>query len=161
DRAAASFPGARTRTVGMPLGPDLDGFDRDALRAGARRRLAVPDAAALVIVNGGSQGATRLNELGVALAARWRDRDDVRVLIKAGRAHVDAVQGALAAAGGNGVGRVTAFLDRMDDAYAAADVMVCRAGAGTVAELAVTGTPAVLVPYPYAPDDHQTVNAGV
>ena len=161
DQAAASFPGARTRTVGMPLGPELDGFDRDGLREAARRRLDVPEGVQLVVVNGGSQGATRLNELGVALAARWRQRDDVRLLVKAGRAHVEPVATALAAAGGDRVGRVTAFLDRMDDAYAAADVMVCRAGAGTVAELAVTGTPAVLVPYPFAPDDHQTVNAGV
>src|SRR5207253_2369527 len=151
DQAAASFPGARTRTVGMPLGPELDGFDRERLRDAARRRLEVPDDVRLVVVNGGSQGATRLNELGVGLAARWRGRDEVRVLVKAGRAHVESVQAALTAAGDDRVGRVTAFLDRMDDAYAAADVMVCRAGAGTVAELAVTGTPAVLVPYPHAP----------
>ena len=54
-----------------------------------------------------------------------------------------------------------AYLDRMDHAYAAADVALCRAGAGTIAELAVAGLPAVLVPYPFAPDDHQTVNARV
>jgi UDP-N-acetylglucosamine--N-acetylmuramyl-(pentapeptide) pyrophosphoryl-undecaprenol N-acetylglucosamine transferase len=47
----------------------------------------------------------------------------------------------------------------MDHAYAAADIALCRAGAGTVAELAIVGLPAVLVPYPFAPDDHQTMNA--
>ena len=49
----------------------------------------------------------------------------------------------------------------MDHAYAAADLALCRAGAGTIAELAVVRLPAVLVPYPFAPDDHQTVNARV
>src|SRR5207248_11137761 len=51
------------------------------------------------------------------------------------------------------------YLDRMDTAYAAADAALCRAGAGTVAELAVTGLPAVLVPYPFATGDHQRENA--
>jgi UDP-N-acetylglucosamine--N-acetylmuramyl-(pentapeptide) pyrophosphoryl-undecaprenol N-acetylglucosamine transferase len=51
------------------------------------------------------------------------------------------------------------FFDRMDHAYAVADLALTRAGAGTVAELAATGLPAVLVPYPYAPHDHQAVNA--
>jgi UDP-N-acetylglucosamine--N-acetylmuramyl-(pentapeptide) pyrophosphoryl-undecaprenol N-acetylglucosamine transferase len=52
-----------------------------------------------------------------------------------------------------------AYLDRLDSAYAAADLALCRAGAGTVAELAATGLPAVLVPYPFATGDHQRVNA--
>ena len=53
------------------------------------------------------------------------------------------------------------YLDRMDLVYAAADLVVCRAGSATVAELATTGVPAVLVPYPHAPGDHQTHNARV
>ncbi|NEC24544.1 UDP-N-acetylglucosamine--N-acetylmuramyl-(pentapeptide) pyrophosphoryl-undecaprenol N-acetylglucosamine transferase, partial [Streptomyces parvus] len=53
------------------------------------------------------------------------------------------------------------YLDRMDLAYAVADLVVCRAGSATIAELATTGVPAVLVPYPYAPGDHQTHNARV
>lgn len=53
------------------------------------------------------------------------------------------------------------YLDRMDLVYAAADLVVCRAGSATVAELAATGVPAVLVPYPHAPGDHQTHNARV
>jgi len=54
---------------------------------------------------------------------------------------------------------LTRFIERMDHAYPAADVAVTRAGAGTVAELAVVGLPAVLVPYPHATEDHQTANA--
>ncbi|NEE34443.1 UDP-N-acetylglucosamine--N-acetylmuramyl-(pentapeptide) pyrophosphoryl-undecaprenol N-acetylglucosamine transferase, partial [Streptomyces sp. SID7982] len=53
------------------------------------------------------------------------------------------------------------YLDRMDLAYAVADLVVCRAGSATIAELATTGVPAVLVPYPHAPGDHQTHNARV
>src|SRR5204863_501547 len=82
-------------------------------------------------------------------------------LVKAGRAHAENVEKALADSGGSAVARCVSFFDRIDYAYAAADLTVCRAGAGTVAELAVTGLPAVLVPYPYAPDDHQAVNASV
>ena len=115
----------------------------------------------MVLVNGGSQGSLRLNEAAVGLAARWKDRSDVRLVVKAGRAHAEKVEKQLADSGGSAVARCVSFFDRIDHAYAAADLTVCRAGAGTVAELAVTGLPAVLVPYPYAPDDHQAVNASV
>jgi UDP-N-acetylglucosamine--N-acetylmuramyl-(pentapeptide) pyrophosphoryl-undecaprenol N-acetylglucosamine transferase len=54
---------------------------------------------------------------------------------------------------------VVPFIERMDEAYAAADLVICRAGASTVAELALFGKPAILVPYPYAADDHQRWNA--
>jgi len=115
----------------------------------------------MVLVNGGSQGSLRLNEAAVGLASRWRERRDVRLVVKAGRAHAETVEKALADSGGSSVAKCVSFFDRIEHAYAAADLTVCRAGAGTVAELAVTGLPAVLVPYPYAPDDHQAVNASV
>jgi UDP-N-acetylglucosamine--N-acetylmuramyl-(pentapeptide) pyrophosphoryl-undecaprenol N-acetylglucosamine transferase len=56
---------------------------------------------------------------------------------------------------------VVAFIESMDTAYAAADLVICRAGATTVAELTVLGKPAIFVPYPYAADDHQRANAEV
>ena len=151
--------GIETRVVGMPLGPDLLGFDRDRLRPEARSALGVPDGTKLVLVNGGSQGAASLNRLAVGLARRWQGRDDVRILLKAGARNHEAVAAELAEADPAGVVRLTRFIERMDHAYAAADVAVCRAGAGTVAELAVVGLPAVLVPYPHATEDHQTANA--
>jgi UDP-N-acetylglucosamine--N-acetylmuramyl-(pentapeptide) pyrophosphoryl-undecaprenol N-acetylglucosamine transferase len=160
EEAAAHFPrSARARTVGMPLGPDLAAFDRSVLRAEARAAFALPDGVTALLVNGGSQGSARLNELAVGLAARWRDRGDVRIVLKAGRAHHEQVTAALAANGGAAVTQVVEFFARMDHAYAAADLAICRAGAATVAELAVTGLPAVLVPYPWAPRDHQARNA--
>ncbi|WP_032796953.1 UDP-N-acetylglucosamine--N-acetylmuramyl-(pentapeptide) pyrophosphoryl-undecaprenol N-acetylglucosamine transferase, partial [Streptomyces sp. HCCB10043] len=106
--------------------------------------------------------AARLTAAAVGLAARWRGREDVHLLIKTGPAALAETRHKLIDAG---VGPVAAqavpYLDRMDLAYAVADLVVCRAGSATIAELATTGVPAVLVPYPYAPGDHQTHNARV
>ncbi|AEW92700.1 MULTISPECIES: UDP-N-acetylglucosamine--N-acetylmuramyl-(pentapeptide) pyrophosphoryl-undecaprenol N-acetylglucosamine transferase [Streptomycetaceae] len=155
-------PGIRPETVGMPLTEqvtaNVTGAARAALRAEARARLGVPDGARLVLVNGGSLGAARLTEAAVGLAARWRDRPDVRLLVKTGPAALPVTAARLA---GHPGARAVAYLDRMDHAYAAADLVVCRAGSATVAELATVGLPAVLVPYPHAPHDHQTHNARV
>ncbi|KUL34872.1 N-acetylglucosaminyl transferase [Streptomyces sp. NRRL F-4489] len=153
--------GERAETVGMPLAGPLAGLDRTARRPAARRALGVPEGARLLLVNGGSLGAARLTEAAIGLAGRHRDRTDLRLLIKTGPAALDAARAALAANGGAAVAEAVPYLDRMDLAYAAADLVVCRAGSATVAELAATGMPAVLVPYPHAPGDHQTHNARV
>lgn len=158
--AAGAFPSSvDVRTVGMPLGPELDTFDRSTLRAKARAAHGLDDATLFILVNGASQGAASLNRLAVGLAERWRDRLDVRILLKAGRRDHEQTAAALRAGGGGHLVELTPFIDRMDHAYAAADFAICRAGAATVAELAVVGLPAVLVPYPHAPFDHQARNA--
>lgn len=110
----------------------------------------------------------------MGLAARWRGRADVHLLIKTGPAALAETRRKLAEAGvataghphgpdavAGPVAQAVPYLDRMDLAYAVADLVVCRAGSATVAELATTGVPAVLVPYPHAPGDHQTHNARV
>ncbi|MEU5011799.1 UDP-N-acetylglucosamine--N-acetylmuramyl-(pentapeptide) pyrophosphoryl-undecaprenol N-acetylglucosamine transferase [Streptomyces sp. NPDC021749] len=157
--------GERAETVGMPLVGPLAGLDRTALRPAARRALGIPDGARLLLVNGGSLGAARLTEAAVGLAARYRTRTgprpDLRLLIKTGPAALEETRALLAATGGAAVAEAVPYLDRMDLAYAAADLVVCRAGSATVAELATIGMPAVLVPYPHAPGDHQTHNARV
>ncbi|MEU7164379.1 UDP-N-acetylglucosamine--N-acetylmuramyl-(pentapeptide) pyrophosphoryl-undecaprenol N-acetylglucosamine transferase [Streptomyces morookaense] len=153
--------GERAETVGMPLVGPLAGLDRTALRAQARRALGIPAGARMLLVNGGSLGAARLTDAAVGLAARLRSRTGLRMLIKTGPAALGAARARLAAQGGDAVAEAVAYLDRMDLAYAAADLVVCRAGSATVAELASTGMPAVLVPYPHAPGDHQTHNARV
>jgi UDP-N-acetylglucosamine--N-acetylmuramyl-(pentapeptide) pyrophosphoryl-undecaprenol N-acetylglucosamine transferase len=158
-RARGSFGGRPVRVVGMPLSPELAHLDRAAQRGEARATLGVPAGAALLLVSGGSQGAASLDRAAVELAGRWRHRHDRRILLKPGRGDLDAVRGRLAETGGDAVCQVVPFIDRMDHAYAAADVAVCRAGAGTVAELAVAGLPSVLVPYPHATADHQARNA--
>ena len=158
--AAGHFPKSlRTRYTGMPLNEEISGFDRSALRAEARRSMGLPEDPALLLVTGGSQGALRLNEAAVELAGRWKDRRDVRIVIKSGSAHAGTVQDALAANGGAAVATSVTYFERMDHAYAAADIVLCRAGAATVAELALTGLPAILVPYPFATSDHQAINA--
>ncbi|MFB9370106.1 UDP-N-acetylglucosamine--N-acetylmuramyl-(pentapeptide) pyrophosphoryl-undecaprenol N-acetylglucosamine transferase [Kitasatospora albolonga] len=159
DRTRAHLPaGVEAETVGMPMVSAVAGMDRAALRPEARARLGVPPGARLVVFNGGSLGAARLTEAALGLAELWRGRDDVRLLVKTGPAALARARSSLA---GNPVAEAVPYLDRMDLAYAAADLVVCRAGSATVAELAGTGVPAVLVPYPHAPHDHQTHNARV
>ncbi|MGW7396929.1 UDP-N-acetylglucosamine--N-acetylmuramyl-(pentapeptide) pyrophosphoryl-undecaprenol N-acetylglucosamine transferase [Streptomyces cyaneofuscatus] len=170
--------GERALTVGMPIAASLAALDRPALRAEARRAFGIPEGARVVLFNGGSLGAARLTAAAVGLAARWRDRTGVHLLIKTGpaalaetrRKLVDAGVGAAAQgearqqpadAASGPVAQAVPYLDRMDLAYAVADLVVCRAGSATIAELATTGVPAVLVPYPHAPGDHQTHNARV
>ncbi|WP_206504009.1 UDP-N-acetylglucosamine--N-acetylmuramyl-(pentapeptide) pyrophosphoryl-undecaprenol N-acetylglucosamine transferase [Streptomyces chrestomyceticus] len=162
DRSRAHLTGGEhAETVGMPLVGPLANLDRTALRERARRELGVPAGTRLLLVNGGSLGAARLTEAAVGLAARHRTRTDLRLLIKTGPAALDGTRERLVATGGAAVAEAVPYLDRMDLAYAAADLVVCRAGSATVAELATIGMPAVLVPYPHAPGDHQTHNARV
>ncbi|MFD7777658.1 glycosyltransferase [Streptomyces sp. NPDC059753] len=159
DRSRAHLSGGKDAdTVGMPIAAQLATLDRTALRAEARRAFGIPDGARVVLFNGGSLGAARLTEAAVGLAARWRHRPDVHLLIKTGPAALDETRRRL---GDSPVARAVPYLDRMDLAYAVADLVVCRAGSATVAELATTRVPAVLVPYPHAPGDHQTHNARV
>ncbi len=159
DRSRSGLAGGENaRVVGMPIAAALAGLDRAARRPEARRALGVPDGARLVVFNGGSLGAARLTEAATELARLWRRRTDVHLLIKTGP---DALEEAGFRLAGSQVARVVPYLDHMDQVYAAADLVVCRAGSATVAELASTGVPAVLVPYPHAPGDHQTHNARV
>ncbi|WP_408993240.1 undecaprenyldiphospho-muramoylpentapeptide beta-N-acetylglucosaminyltransferase [Streptomyces sp. 1268] len=153
--------GERARTVGMPIAASLAALDRPALREEARRAFGIPEGARVVLFNGGSLGAARLTAAAVGLAARWRGREDVHLLIKTGPAALAETRHKLVDAGVGPVAQAVPYLDRMDLAYAVADLVVCRAGSATIAELATTGVPAVLVPYPYAPGDHQTHNARV
>jgi UDP-N-acetylglucosamine--N-acetylmuramyl-(pentapeptide) pyrophosphoryl-undecaprenol N-acetylglucosamine transferase len=164
DHLATSFPltrfsGVELRYVGYPLRQAMTSFDRDALRGEARAAFGVDDRTSLVLVTGGSQGARSLNDLALGLAERWADRDDVRIVLKAGnRNHAD-VEAALATNPGAHLVELVRYIDRMDHAYAAADVGVFRSGAGTVAELAVVGLPSVLVPFPHDEHDEQLHNA--
>ncbi len=160
----AARTGARAETVGMPLVGSVAGLDpaaRIALRAQARQSFGVPPGARTVLFNGGSLGATRLTQAALGLARLWRGRTDVHLVIKTGPKTLEETRARLAAEGCERITTAVGYLDRMDLAYAAADLVVCRAGSATVAELAGTRTPAVLVPYPHAPHDHQTHNARV
>jgi UDP-N-acetylglucosamine--N-acetylmuramyl-(pentapeptide) pyrophosphoryl-undecaprenol N-acetylglucosamine transferase len=153
------FPGKIVRNVGYPLSRAITTFDRDALRPDARTSFGLDDHTAMVLVNGGSQGAQSLNRLALGLAERWAERDDVRIVLKAGARNHEAVAAELATNPGRERVDLVRYLDRMDHAYAAADVTVCRAGAGTVSELALVELPAILVPFPHDEHDEQVHNA--
>lgn len=111
-----------------------------------------------ILLFGGSAGARRLNEAGPPLWTALRDIPGLRLVHQTGAEAAAAVRQAYAALGASGV-EVHAFITDMGAAYAAADLVICRAGATTLAELTGLGKPAILVPYPYAADDHQRVNA--
>lgn len=133
--------------------------DRDV--AGARRALAIPVDRTVVVVFSGSLGSRRINESVYGALASWRDRGDLAIHHVIGsRDWDDRPVSARGAADGTELWyRPVRYEDRMDLALAAADLAVCRAGGTTVAELAVVGVPAVLVPLPIATRDHQTANA--
>jgi UDP-N-acetylglucosamine:LPS N-acetylglucosamine transferase len=117
----------------------------------------------VVLVTGGSLGARSLNEATVAWCASWQDRADLAVYHVAGDRNLEDVRAAAAAAGlFGGVNldyRLVGFERRMPLLLAACDLVVARAGASTVAELAAIGVASVLVPLPGSPADHQTKNA--
>jgi UDP-N-acetylglucosamine--N-acetylmuramyl-(pentapeptide) pyrophosphoryl-undecaprenol N-acetylglucosamine transferase len=153
-RAAVSLPGT-------PLpGAVLTGNPVRAAIIATRR---APDPTRpLVLVFGGSLGARRVNDAGLGLYERWRDRDDVAVCHIAGRRDAARCRAALDARrrpDDRLAYELVDYEDHLERRYARASVAVGRAGAVTVAELAVVGLPAVLVPLPGAPHDHQTRNA--
>jgi UDP-N-acetylglucosamine--N-acetylmuramyl-(pentapeptide) pyrophosphoryl-undecaprenol N-acetylglucosamine transferase len=119
-----------------------------------------PRDAAGVLIFGGSQGAHAINVAMVAAASRLAAAG-LRLAIthQTGERDLDLVRAAYAAAGL--AARVEAFIYEIDREMKAADVVICRAGATTLAELAASGTPAILVPLPNATDDHQRRNAEV
>ena len=126
-----------------------------------RRRMAGRGEALRVLILGGSQGARALNRLTPrALSALAADRA-VEVWHQCGAAHREDTAREIAALGfsDRNAYRLDAFIDDMAAAYAWADVAVCRAGALTIAELCAAGLGAVLIPFPHAVDDHQTLNA--
>ena len=116
-----------------------------------------------LLVFGGSQGARVLNQtLPQILVPLLAAVPGLTVLHQAGARHAETTQAAYAASGADPARwQVHAFLDDMPARFAAADLILARSGAGTVAELAAAGKPAVLVPFPQAADDHQRRNAEV
>jgi UDP-N-acetylglucosamine--N-acetylmuramyl-(pentapeptide) pyrophosphoryl-undecaprenol N-acetylglucosamine transferase len=145
--------------TGNPVREDILAVpaERERLAKEAARDLDLDPSRRTIVVLGGSQGARHVNR-SVADAVRRLDRDDVQLLVLAGPEHADATRSALGGSPRVPV-RVLPFLDRIELAYAVADLVVARAGASTVAEVAVCGIPSILVPYPYATDRHQEANA--
>jgi undecaprenyldiphospho-muramoylpentapeptide beta-N-acetylglucosaminyltransferase len=159
----------RAVVTGTPVRPEIAAVGRGPdERHAARQRLGLPEDRPTVAVFGGSLGAHRINRAVLDLSDRWKGRDDRSIYHIVGRREWDGDLGpgpdGDAGARSDPVGLAlvrVAYEDRMDEVYRSADVVVCRAGAMTVAELAVAGVPSILVPLPGAPGDHQTANARV
>jgi UDP-N-acetylglucosamine--N-acetylmuramyl-(pentapeptide) pyrophosphoryl-undecaprenol N-acetylglucosamine transferase len=166
---AVAFAGTdlpRTHVTGTPVRPQLASLHRDAEgQAASRVELDLPPDRRTVACAGGSLGARQVNRAVADLAGAWAAHADRTLYHVTGRrdyeAFVPAGSGAVTEDDdGDGLRyRVVPFEDKMPDFYNAADVCVVRAGAMTVAELLVSGVPAILVPLPGAPRDHQTRNA--
>ena len=156
-RVLAAVPGsglARAEVVGMPLRASITGLDRVALREQARRHFGFASDATVLLVFGGSQGAVSINR-AVSAAAAELAAAGVSVL------HVHGPKNTLelpSPRAGDPPYVALGYLDRMDLAYAAADLAICRAGAMTVAEVSAVGLPAVYVPLPIG-NGEQRLNA--
>jgi UDP-N-acetylglucosamine:LPS N-acetylglucosamine transferase len=147
--------------TGNPVRAEVLAVDRSTSgRREAQAELDLPAGRTVVAVFGGSLGSLRINEATLALVESWAGRQDVTVYHVVGRRDWRDISSRAAALELDpALYRPVEYEERMPTLYAAADLVVCRAGATSVAELAVVGLPAVLVPLPGAPGDHQTANA--
>lgn len=153
---AAHFGRRPTRTTGTPVRRELTSAAPG--RAAARVALGLDPERATLLVMGGSQGAAGLNAL-VTQAAPALASAGLQLVHLAGERDVETVRAAHACAGL--AAAVLPFCDRMQEVYPAADLVVSRSGAASLGELAWFGLPSLLVPFPYAAEDHQRLNAEI
>ena len=152
-RVLAAFPGALNKALvlGNPVRADI------ATMADPEVRFAEHQGALNILVVGGSLGAQALNELIPQALANIPKVSRPIVIHQAGVKHIGALEANYQKHGVSADCR--AFIDNMAEIYAQADFVICRAGAMTIAELSAVGLGSLLVPFPYAVDDHQTTNA--
>jgi UDP-N-acetylglucosamine--N-acetylmuramyl-(pentapeptide) pyrophosphoryl-undecaprenol N-acetylglucosamine transferase len=146
-QTAAFFPKGRTEVTGLPVREEF--FHLPPKPRGDVLH---------ILITGGSQGSRTLNHAARQSWPLFRgSRYPVRITHQTGTSAFQETHDAFAETGLEG--EVVPFIADMPAAFAAADLIVCRAGAGTVSELAAAGKPSILVPFPFAADDHQTHNA--
>ena len=149
-------PGTRCEVTGTPI------------RSALREKIAAPEARLrfglepetgrkTLLVMGGSQGAHGVNQAVVRAASAWKDA--AQIIHFTGAGDEETVKAAYEQAGVSAY--VAAFHHRMQDAYAAADFAIARSGAASLSELASFGLPSLLIPYPFAAEDHQSMNAQI
>ena len=153
DKVVTGFPGVlkKGEWLGNPVRADITAVAPPAVRFAGR------SGPLKVLVVGGSLGAAALNEAMPKALALLAPEDRPLVTHQAGTRQIEALRAGYQAAGVGG--ELLPFIDDMAARYAGADLVICRAGALTVAELAAVGVASVLVPFPHAVDDHQTGNA--
>jgi UDP-N-acetylglucosamine--N-acetylmuramyl-(pentapeptide) pyrophosphoryl-undecaprenol N-acetylglucosamine transferase len=151
DKVMVAFPEALARAewTGNPVRADI------AAIAAPEERFHGRQGPLRLLIVGGSLGAQALNETVPRALALLGER--LTVVHQSGEKHLESLRSHYAAAGVPG--ELVAFIDDMARRYAEADLVICRAGAVTIAELSAGGMASVLVPFPHAVDDHQTANA--
>jgi UDP-N-acetylglucosamine--N-acetylmuramyl-(pentapeptide) pyrophosphoryl-undecaprenol N-acetylglucosamine transferase len=153
DRVLVAFPnvlGDESILVGNPVRQDL------LKVAPPEQRFANKSGKLKLLVVGGSLGAAALNEVLPKVLAEMTPEERPEVIHQAGEKHIEALKQHYQSEGVQADARP--FIQNMAEVYTWADVVICRAGALTVAELACVGVASVLVPFPFAVDDHQTTN---
>ena len=153
-QTAALFPAQKVVCTGNPVRWNSSGVSESV------KPLAIQNQPCALLIFGGSAGARRLNQtMPQALALLGQHREHVRIVHQTGKADLAEVSATYARLGVQA--EVVPFIDNMQEMYRATDLVVCRAGATTIAELTSLGKPAILIPYPYAVDDHQRANAEI
>lgn len=151
---APFFPKSHTEITGTPIRSDLQPVDRQV----ARKKLGLREDLTTLLVMGGSQGASGINQAVIRSLPSLRDAS-LQAIHLSGRRDERLVGDSYLRE--NIPAFVGAFHHRMEEAYSAADLVIARAGAASLAELSMFSLPAILIPFPYAADDHQTRNAEI
>ncbi|RLV58946.1 undecaprenyldiphospho-muramoylpentapeptide beta-N-acetylglucosaminyltransferase [Parashewanella curva] len=146
-------PSVNAKVVGNPIRAELESLRGETW--------SIDDKALKVLIVGGSLGAGIFNDWMPLIAAELSRIHSLTLWHQVGKGNLQAVTKAYQKQQQQDSVQVTEFIDDMQAAYQWADVVICRAGALTVSELAMVGKPSILVPYPHAVDDHQTLNANV
>lgn len=150
----------RSVVTGNPVRAEVLAIDHNRDRARSREELALPADRTVIGVFSGSLGATSINNSVRGLVSLWADRNDIAIRHVVGERDWSSLEDGMDGSRSDGlVYQPVRYEDRMDLLLAAADLVVCRAGGTTVAELAEVGVASILVPFPGAPRDHQAANA--
>ncbi|MDT8400694.1 MAG: undecaprenyldiphospho-muramoylpentapeptide beta-N-acetylglucosaminyltransferase [Bacteroidales bacterium] len=149
------FPAEKIRLTGNPLRKDL--VELDDKKQQAYGYFNLDGSLPVVLVLGGSGGSRTINE-SLAAAHKKLEEKGIQVLWQTGKYYYKTINDDFGGLG-NRLVHICDFIDRMDYAYAVADIVVSRAGAGTISELSLTGRASILIPSPNVAGDHQTKNA--
>ena len=151
DEVKRFFPQGKVKKTGNPVRQDL--LNIDTKREEAQQFFKLDADKKTVLVLGGSLGARRVNQLIAEYADKLK-KEDIQLIWQCGKLYYEDYKSYT-----EGTVQVHQFLNRMDLAYAAADVIISRAGAGSVSELCIVGKPVIFIPSPNVAEDHQTKNA--
>jgi len=153
------FPAkTRIRVTGLPVRKEIMAAGRDE----ARKKLGIGPSQRLILSFGGSQGAKSINGAMLQVLKYYNGKNDICILHVTGPKNyagfINELENSINIHNGGNI-TINSYMYDMPGALAAADLVICRAGAATLAELTAIGLPSILVPYPYAAENHQEYNA--